>query len=195
MNVVRYWCSAAAFMALITFRATGGGDVTFDLQTTVTDTTCDVRLARVGGDLSSSMNEVNLGRFTGHDFKNNRVRLVGEDALVMYIPERECAGKNLRVKVEGPMARGSQGRAWGEHRRALAWGMRLGWAENGVTGRYPLTPLNNTLDLSVPSGRLQHAGNAVHTLVLRPELKTWDHRHVVAGVAQTVPLVFSVMYD
>ncbi|MCS4269532.1 hypothetical protein M2406_005302, partial [Serratia sp. BIGb0163] len=43
--------------------------------------------------------------------------------------------------------------------------------------------------------RVQRAGNAVHGLVFRPELRTWDYRRIVAGTSLSMPLVFSVIYD
>ncbi|GLH27210.1 MULTISPECIES: hypothetical protein [Enterobacter] len=195
MSFVRYRLCATVFMALVACSARASNELTLAFSVSVGRSTCDMRLSTDEGDTSRSVHDVDLGRFTRADFSSNRVRLAGENALVMFFPERACAGKNLRLRVQGPAASGSRGRNWGDPHRALAWGMRLNWSENGHAGRRPLTPANNTIDLTVPSGRIQRAGNAVHGLVFWPELRTWDYHRVVAGTALSMPLVFSVVYD
>ncbi|CAI1908786.1 Uncharacterised protein [Serratia fonticola] len=195
MNFVRYRLCAPIFMALVATAAQASDALTMTLSVSVSKSTCDMRLSNDGGDTSRSVHEVNLGHFSRADFTSNRVRLTGDNALMMYFPEQLCAGRSLRVKVDGPAARGSKGRNWGDPHRALAWGMRLNWSENGQSGQHPLTPRYNTVSLTVPSARVQRAGNAVHGLVFRPELRTWDYRRIVAGTSLSMPLVFSVIYD
>ncbi|WP_126796741.1 hypothetical protein [Enterobacter asburiae] len=194
MKCVLLRMCAAALTVLATFHGSAE-PVTMSFVVSVSESTCDIRFTPAGDGPGASAHRVALGYFTPRDFSSNRVRLAGNDALIMRFPERECAGKNLKVRVDGPAARGARGRNWGDARRELNWGLRLNWEENGISGRYPLTPSWNTLALTVPSGRLQKAGSAVHTVVLRPELRTWDHRNVVAGTSLSVPLIFSVLYE
>ncbi|WP_429616393.1 hypothetical protein [Serratia sp. 2723] len=169
--------------------------MTVSFRVSVSEQTCDIRFTPASDGPEASAHTVVLGQFSRGDFVSDRVRLKGNDALVMRFPERECAGKNLKVRVDGPAAQGAKGRNWGDAHRELAWGFRLNWEENGVSGRYPLTPFFNTLALTIPSGRQQKAGSGIHTVVLRPELRTWDHRRVVTGTSLSVPLIFSVLYE
>lgn len=195
MNFVRYRLCATIFMALVASTARASDALTMTLSVSVSRSTCDMRLSHDGGDTSRAVHEVSVGHFSRADFTSNRVRLAGDHALALYFPEQSCAGRNLRVKVDGPAARGSKGRNWGDPHRALAWGMRLNWSENGLSGAYPLTPRYNTVNLTVPSARVQRAGNAIHGLVFRPELRSWDYHRIVTGTSLSMPLVFSVIYD
>ncbi|CAI1005478.1 MULTISPECIES: hypothetical protein [Serratia] len=195
MSFARYRLCVTVLMALVACAARASDALTMTFSASVSQSTCDMRFSQGDGDMSRVVHEISLGTFTRADFTSNTVRLAGDNALMMYFPEQSCAGRNLRVKVDGPAARGAKGRSWGDPHRSLAWGMRLKWSENGLSGRYPLTPRDNTVNLTVPSARVQRAGNAVHGLVFRPELRTWDYRRIVAGTSLSMPLVFSVIYD
>ncbi len=164
------------------------------LRVSVSESTCDISISR-GPSL-------NFEQFIPSAFSKNGIVLSDGQTFTLSFPHASCHRAAIALdnqgylKVVGPSARGAQGASWGDHYTNRAFGIRLTYAQAGVTDRIALTPKNDRVLLRYAPGRLHHGRESsyIPDVVFRPEVHIWDRRRVREGASLAVPLVFSLSY-
>lgn len=167
-----------------------GASAQIYLNTNVSSSTCEFS-AREGPALS-------VGSYTLSEFRRHGGNVTGADVVTLHFPDVRCrafllgAENPLVLTVNGPVARGANAQAWGSQYEDMAYGIRLRYQQGKRFSSTALSPASNRLVIH-RTDWYGYPDDDV-SVVMRPEVLSWDYSRVGRGTALAVPLTFSVSY-